>query len=121
MIEKKFKLAEKSDMMVQILDEENRIIDRRPVFRIIALRDIIDSNGNVLAKKGDMGGYVEAEYNDYENKPFLKVTCAGLPDKARRNVTFENFNYGSKYEGKLIPKRYPGGIILTPQTFEIKC
>lgn len=64
--------------------------------------------------------YVEAEYNDYENKPFLKVTCAGLPDKARRNVTFENFNYGSKYEGKLIPKRYPGGIILTPQTFEIK-
>ena len=49
-----------------------------------------------------------------------KVTCAGMPDNVKKNVTYENFKPGSTFEGKLMPRRYPGGIILEETTFTIK-
>lgn len=49
-----------------------------------------------------------------------KVTCAGMPDNIKAMVTYDNFSPGSTFDGKLMPKRYPGGIILTPTTFTIK-
>lgn len=49
-----------------------------------------------------------------------KVTCAGMPDNLKEDVTYENFHSGSTFEGKLMPKRYKGGIVLTPSTFTIK-
>lgn len=48
------------------------------------------------------------------------VTCAGMPDNVKELVTYENFHSGSTFEGKLMPKRYKGGIVLTPSTFTIK-
>lgn len=49
-----------------------------------------------------------------------KVTCAGMPDNVKEAVTYENFASGSTFEGKLMPRRYPGGIVLRPSTFTIK-
>lgn len=49
-----------------------------------------------------------------------KVTCAGMPDNVKALVTYDNFHEGSTFDGKLMPKRYQGGIILTPTTFTIK-
>ena len=49
-----------------------------------------------------------------------KVTCAGMPDNIKENVTYENFTSGSTFEGKLMPRRFPGGIVLQPTTFTIK-
>lgn len=50
----------------------------------------------------------------------LNVKCAGLPDKLKEKVTFDNFKYGLKIEGKLLPKRYKGGVILEEHDFTIK-
>ena len=49
-----------------------------------------------------------------------KVTCAGMPDNVKEKVTYENFHSGSTFTGKLMPRRYPGGIILEETTFTIK-
>ena len=49
-----------------------------------------------------------------------KVTCAGMPDNVKEKVTYENFHPGATFEGKLMPRRYPGGIILEETTFTIK-
>lgn len=48
------------------------------------------------------------------------VTCAGMPDNVKELVTYENFEPGTTFDGKLRPKRYPGGIILEDSTFTIK-
>lgn len=50
----------------------------------------------------------------------IKVTCAGMPDNIKANVTYENFTSGSCFDGKLVPRRYPGGVILEKTTFTIK-
>lgn len=50
----------------------------------------------------------------------IKVTCAGMPDNVKEDVTYDNFHYGSTFEGKLEPKRYPGGVVLMKKTFTIK-
>ena len=49
-----------------------------------------------------------------------KVTCAGMPDNVKEKVTYENFCSGSTFTGKLMPRRYPGGIVLEDTTFTIK-
>ena len=50
----------------------------------------------------------------------LKVTCAGMPENVKEAVTYENFHSGSTFDGKLMPRRYPGGIVLEETTFTIK-
>lgn len=49
-----------------------------------------------------------------------KVTCAGMPDNVKAKVTYDNFCSGSTFTGKLMPRRYPGGIVLEDTTFTIK-
>lgn len=49
-----------------------------------------------------------------------KVTCAGMPDRCKELVTYENFHEGSTFDGKLVPRRYAGGVVLEETTFTIK-
>lgn len=49
-----------------------------------------------------------------------KVTCAGMTENVKAQVTYENFCSGSTFTGKLMPRRYNGGIVLEPTTFTIK-
>ena len=49
-----------------------------------------------------------------------KVTCAGMPDNVKENVTYDNFTAGATFTGKLMPRRYKGGIVLEKTTFTIK-
>lgn len=49
-----------------------------------------------------------------------KVTCAGMPENVKELVTYDNFRPGSTFEGKLMPRRFPGGIVLESTTFTIK-
>lgn len=48
-----------------------------------------------------------------------KVTCAGMPDNVKEYANYETFYPGAKFTGKLVPRRYPGGIILEDTTFTI--
>ena len=49
-----------------------------------------------------------------------KVTCAGMPDNVKELVNYENFHPGTTFWGKLIPRRYKGGIVLEEGSFTIK-
>ncbi len=48
-----------------------------------------------------------------------KVTCAGMPDNIKAEVTYDNFVSGHTFYGKLIPHHYPGGIVLQPGPFTV--
>lgn len=50
----------------------------------------------------------------------LKVTVAGMPKYIHPQVTFENFETGAVYDGKLYQKHVPGGIVLVPGEMMIK-
>lgn len=50
----------------------------------------------------------------------FKVTCAGMPDNVKEHVNYGNFKSGSTFTGKLMPRRYKGGIVLQETTFTIK-
>ena len=50
----------------------------------------------------------------------VEVTCAGMPDNIKAQVTYDNFEVGSTFDGKLMPKRFKGGVVLMPTTFTLK-
>ena len=57
----------------------------------------------------------------------LSITCAGMPDNIKEDIlsngeekAFQMFTYGAQFEGKLIPKRVSGGVILFKTDFTIK-
>lgn len=66
------------------------------------------------------GKYLRAKtyIEDIENR--LKITCAGLPERSYKNVTWENFNYGKTYGNKLKPVHVDGGIVLRETEFTLK-
>lgn len=50
----------------------------------------------------------------------VDITCAGLPNKARKGINFNDFTFGLKVDGKLQQRKVKGGVILRNTTFEIK-
>ena len=49
-----------------------------------------------------------------------KITGAGMNDKTKENVTFDHFNYGKSFKGKLRPMHVKGGIVLVDTEFTIR-
>ena len=56
---------------------------------------------------------------EIENKEIVKRIC-GCPDKAKENISFDNFEEGVTVDGKLMPQRVKGGVILVDTKFTIK-
>lgn len=50
----------------------------------------------------------------------INIVCAGMPKGCYKNVTWENFDYGSVFDGKLGVTHTDGGIVLVDTTFTIK-
>lgn len=50
----------------------------------------------------------------------INVTCAGMPENLYSQVTWDNFNLGSVFTGKLKPVHVPGGTVLVPGPFQIR-
>lgn len=50
----------------------------------------------------------------------FEVKCAGMPDKVKENVHFDNFHRGFSSYGKLTPKHVNGGVVLVDTVFTIK-
>lgn len=59
--------------------------------------------------------YIELSFNDE-----LKVTCCGMPASCHPFVTFDNFEVGAVYPGKLTHKRVNGGVVLKETTFTVR-
>ena len=68
----------------------------------------INSKEKYLYSKDEKGFY------------FLKITVAGMPKGCYPYVDFDNFKIGASYQGKLQPKRVPGGVVLNEVDFTIK-
>ena len=49
-----------------------------------------------------------------------KVTCAGMPDNVKAKVNYDNFKNGATFDGKLMPRRFKGGVVLIESSFTIK-
>lgn len=49
----------------------------------------------------------------------FKVTCAGMPQNIKDTLSFEDFEQGNEFEGKLVPKYVPGGVVLVPTSFSL--
>lgn len=50
----------------------------------------------------------------------IEVKCAGASPEVKKGMTFDNFNVGSTFEGKLLPKQIKGGCVLSKTYFTIK-
>lgn len=65
------------------------------------------------------GIFVRAKaYTELTDKGY-QTHIAGLPENIAQNVTFESYVDGATFEGKLAPKRVPGGIILKDVGFTL--
>lgn len=50
----------------------------------------------------------------------LHVICAGMPDRIKEKVTWENFHVGFSANGKMLPKQVKGGVVLEDTVFTLK-
>ena len=85
----------------------------------------IDIDDKELGKWGLESTFVRARFlraktyiEEYEDGT-LNVKCAGLPDNLKELCTFDNFKVGLTLHGKLLPKRYNGGVVLEETDFTI--
>ena len=58
--------------------------------------------------------YIEDENGE------LNVKCAGMPDRIKDKITWDNFKEGFTSNGKLVPVNVKGGVILEDRDFTIK-
>lgn len=50
----------------------------------------------------------------------VDIKICGAPKSIKEHVTFDNFKIGATYEGKLLPRKVYGGVVLVDTTFTIK-
>lgn len=76
----------------------------------------------VYAKEIETEDGIVKEPCDPKEATTVKTTvkCAGMTDKVKENVTFENFEIGFKSKGKLLQKSVKGGVVLIDTEFTIK-
>lgn len=60
------------------------------------------------------------KYRGYYNHDILNITCAGMPEACYKYVSWDNFQIGTSYKGKLQPMHVKGGQVLKPIEFTIK-
>lgn len=56
----------------------------------------------------------------YRSSKFLKITCAGMPEKCYNYVNWNNFHKGFSCKGNLKIRHVKGGVKLEETTFELK-
>lgn len=65
------------------------------------------------------GIFIRAKaYTELTDKGY-QTHIAGMPESIAQHVTFESYRDGATFEGKLAPKRVPGGIILKDVGFTL--
>lgn len=60
------------------------------------------------------------KYIEHYDTAKFKITCAGMPDNCHPHVTWENFEIGASYTGKLKPVHVKGGTVLVDTDFTIR-
>jgi len=75
-----------------------------------------------LRAKTYMAEYDDPEYGQegHDRPTKNEVHVAGMPARCHDQVTFENFEIGATYTGKLYRKNVPGGVVLYEGDFKIR-
>ena len=75
-----------------------------------------------LRAKTYMAEYPDPKYGEegHDEPTKLEIHVAGMPKRCHPLVTFENFEIGAEYPGKLYRKNVPGGVILYEGLFKIR-
>ena len=81
-------------------------------------------NGDILTDEYGDEQYEHVDYGKH-NGILMNVKCAGLDDRSKKYVTYENFYIGSNIEvpddgKKLRPKKVKGGTVLTKIDISIR-
>ena len=98
----------------------NKLFDGRYIYFDRKMSFSYKRLNNYKLKKEFKFKKLTGEIKKYKNPIFIKVTCAGMPPRIYPQVTFENFEIGGEYFGRLNPKHVSGGICLVESTFKIK-
>lgn len=82
------------------------------------------NEGNFVGKFIRPKTYIKLKH-DKENKPYIDITCAGMPANIKNQIKelpnpLETFQIGYCSIGKLVPKRVKGGVILVNMTYTLK-
>ena len=64
--------------------------------------------------------YIRPKTYIHASQGRIEVTCAGMPDAVKEQVTWDNFKVGSVFQGKKMKKNVRGGCMIVDRTFEIK-
>lgn len=64
--------------------------------------------------------YIEEKVDESTGEITNKVVCSSMPKRLHDQVTFENFEIGACYKGKLVPYTIKGGRVLVDRSFELK-
>lgn len=83
-----------------------------------------DKNGNILTDEYGDEVFKHVDYGKH-NGVLMNVKCAGLDDRSKKYVTYDNFYIGSHIEvpedgKKLRPKKVKGGTVLTKIDISIR-
>lgn len=88
---------------------------------------LIDIHDSRLGAWKHEGNFKQAKFiraktymEHYEGHDKPEVKCAGMPDRVKDSVTFDNFHQGSVFTGKLVPRVVRGGVVLVESEFTIK-
>lgn len=88
-----------------------------------AIKDVIDPDK--LGYWKHEGNFTRAKFirqktyvEEMDGK--LHVVCAGMPDRVKEKVTFDNFEVGFQAPGKLLPKQVSGGVVLVDSEFTLR-
>lgn len=73
-----------------------------------------------LEKVASRGKYLRSKLYIEETENGVDVVGAGMTDEIKAQVNFDNFHFGSVFEGKRATKQVKGGMIIYNTTFEIK-
>lgn len=72
--------------------------------------DKLDDDGNPTKEQCD---------KEEHETVITKVVCAGMSDRVKKKVTFDNFNVGFTASDNLKPKQVYGGVVLIDNPFKI--
>lgn len=64
--------------------------------------------------------YLEEFYDEEKQEKYIKITCAGMPSRCYKYVTWDNFHENANYPDKLRFSHVKGGVKLVNTEFTIK-
>lgn len=75
-----------------------------------------------LEGKFEKGKYIRPKTYIHADRNYnvQEIKCAGMPDNIKETCTWDMFKDGQEFNGKIMQKRVPGGVVLVPTTYKIQ-